>query len=472
MSKAQIDLLTVKKIESFKFVKGESTWKSDGSGLGVLLLPSGAKTFQYRYQLRVNGKVVNRLVTIGKFPEITLVKARSKRDSFAGQRAEGLDPWLEIKKGREAYEVEIIERLPDRSADGTFAEKPSLNDPPIPGSFRDLATQWLDAQTQWTERHRGNSRRSLENHIYFGPNGIGDMPIAQITKPDVHAALDHMREKKDDDGNIIQKGTHSMLGTVKDRISAIFEYAEGQGLITYNPTYKIEKGLPTHTRKQFRHIKFESFPELWEGLESSPRDELVVLACKFQAITIARPGAVRRLEWTDIDFKKRIWELPKEKGKNHGHDKYGPIHLDTLYPLSDQAIEILQRVKEITGDSTRLVFPGRNNTKPMSDNTFCHAIQSVGFKATAHGFRHTASTFLYSQCYSIEEDGEGLQKELIGKQRFEPMVIEKAMDHTDKNDTRDTYNKSEFLPQRRVMLQYYADRVLPDGLQVELSKAA
>ena len=469
MSKAQIDLLTVKKIESFKFVKGESTWKSDGSGLGVLLLPSGAKTFQYRYQLRVNGKVVNRLVTIGKFPEITLVKARSKRDAFAGQRAEGLDPWLEIKKGREAYEVEIIERLPDRSTDGTFAEKPSLDGPAIPGSFRDLATKWLAAQTQWTERHCVKTRQSLELHVY---EGIGDMPIEEITKPDIHAALDHMCQKKDDDGSIVQKGCHSMLGTVRSRISNVFEYAEGKGLITYNPTYKIENGLPKHTKKQFAHIKFESFPELWECLDNSPRKELVVLACKFQALTIARPGAVRFMEWSDIDLKNRVWELPKEKGKNHGHDDFGAIYVDTLYPLSDQAMEILARVKDITNEDTGYVFPGRDNSKPMSDNTFRLAIQSGGFEVTAHGFRHTASTFLYSQYFSKEQDGEDLSPEFVGQHRFESLVIEKALDHIDKNDTRATYNKSQFLPQRRVMLQYYADRVLPDGLQVELSKAA
>lgn len=469
MSKAKKNELTVKEVKSFKFVKGQSPWKPDGSGLGVLLSKSGVKSFQYRYQLRVNGEVVNRNITIGQFPDVSLDEARKKREAWEGQRALGLDPWLEEKKIKEAYAKEIIERLPERNADGTFAEKTSLDDPPIPGSFRDLATKWLAFQTQWTERHRIKTRQSLELHVY---KGIGDMPIEEITKPDIHAALDHMCQKKDDDGNIIQKGCHSMLGTVRSRISNVFEFAEGKGLITYNPTYKIENGLPKHTKKQFSHIKFESFPELWERLDNSPRKELVVLACKFQALTIARPGAVRFMEWSDIDLKNRVWELPKEKGKNHGHDDFGAIYVDTLYPLSDQAMEILARVKDITNTDDGYVFPGRDNSKPMSDNTFRLAIQSVGFEVTAHGFRHTASTFLYSQYFSKEQDGKDLSPEFVGQQRFDSLVIEKALDHIDKNDTRATYNKSQFLPQRREMLQYYADRVLPDGLQVELSKAA
>ena len=165
-------------------------------------------------------------------------------------------------------------------------------------------------------------------------------------------------------------------------------------------------------------------------------------ALKLSAYLFARPGEVRRMEWSEIDFDECRWMIPAEKVKTR------TAH---IVPLSKQAIEVLKDLQPLTGQYD-FVFPGvRSKSRPMSDNTVRQAIRRLGYdntQMTAHGFRAMASTTLYEIGYSSD-------------------LIERQLAHVVGNDVRRAYDRSENLPERKAMMQRYSDCL--DGLRVGAS---
>ena len=115
-----------------------------------------------------------------------------------------------------------------------------------------------------------------------------------------------------------------------------------------------------------------------------------------------------------------------------------------VIPLSQQAIALLKEVQALTG-SGRLVFPSeRGHKRPMSANTLNAALRTLGYskqQMTAHGFRHMASTLLNES----------------GKWRHD--AIERQLAHTERDSVRAAYNAAEYLPERRKMMQWWADHL-------------
>lgn len=112
-----------------------------------------------------------------------------------------------------------------------------------------------------------------------------------------------------------------------------------------------------------------------------------------------------------------------------------------VVPLSTQAVAVLKTLKTLTGDG-KLLFPGlRTPSRPISANTLNAALRRLGYgtdEMTSHGFRSMAST-------RLNELG------------FAPDIIELQLAHAEKDDTRAAYNRATHLPQRRKMMQKWAD---------------
>jgi integrase len=168
---------------------------------------------------------------------------------------------------------------------------------------------------------------------------------------------------------------------------------------------------------------------------------LVSYALWFSAYTFCRPREIRYAEWTEIDFEAREWRIPAEKMKA------GRVH---IVPLADQTIQILHNVHTLTGHG-RYVFPSardlRHGERPMSDSAIRVALRCMGFtndQMTAHGFRAMAST-------------------ILNEQGWTPDVIERQLAHVEGNTVRAAYNHAEHLPQRREMMQHWANWL--DGLK-------
>jgi len=162
---------------------------------------------------------------------------------------------------------------------------------------------------------------------------------------------------------------------------------------------------------------------------------LTKYACQLLMLTGVRTIELRAAEWIEFDFKNALWEIPKERMKKRRSH---------LVPLSTKAIEILKKLKMISG-KYQLVFPGRNDVrKPMSDASINKVIKKLGYhgRLTGHGFRHMMSTILH-------EYG------------FESAWIEMQLAHVDKNSIRGTYNHAQYIDARIKMLQWYANHISP-----------
>ena len=158
----------------------------------------------------------------------------------------------------------------------------------------------------------------------------------------------------------------------------------------------------------------------------------VKCALQMCALTFCRPGEVRTAEWTEFDFKENLWRIPGNKMK---------MRMDHLVPLSRQALDILEELRQLTG-SGKYLFPSiRTIERPISDMTLIAGLRRMGFEKdemSAHGFRAMASTLLNEQGYSAD-------------------VIEKQLAHSPINKIRGIYNRAEYLPERRKMMQAWAD---------------
>ena len=113
-----------------------------------------------------------------------------------------------------------------------------------------------------------------------------------------------------------------------------------------------------------------------------------------------------------------------------------------IVPLSKQVITLLLQLQKINGDSEH-VFPNRNNPKTfISENTFLYALYRMGYhsRTTAHGFRATAST-------------------ILNEKNFRSDVIERQLAHGDRNKVRASYNHAQYLPERKQMMQWWADYI-------------
>ena len=155
------------------------------------------------------------------------------------------------------------------------------------------------------------------------------------------------------------------------------------------------------------------------------------LALQLLAQTFVRTNELIGAEWIEFDLDEAVWSIPAGRMK---------MKTEHLVPLSRQSLAILPELRAIAG-SSRFVFPGRNGNKPISNNTMLFALYRLGYKGrmTGHGFRAVASTIL-------NETGN-----------FKPDVIERQLAHCERNEVRGAYNRAEYLPARKRMMQYWGD---------------
>ena len=184
-------------------------------------------------------------------------------------------------------------------------------------------------------------------------------------------------------------------------------------------------------KQNHAYIKPNELQEYLEKLEAYNGSLQTKLAMKFLLLTFVRTGELRGAAWAEIDLDKGEWRIPAERMKMK------ELH---IVPLSRQAIAILKELQPVTGQ-WKYVFP--NQHKPaghMSENTILYALYRMGYhsRATGHGFRSTASTVL-------NEHG------------FPPDVIERQLAHGERNQVRAAYNHAQYLPERRKMMQWWAD---------------
>lgn len=380
--------------------KGEGVNKlSDGFGLFLLVRKNCVKEWRFRYTRPQGGKVEE--MTLGAFPQMTLVDARRKRDELRGQIADGIDPKAEERK--------IAEGATQESENTLFA----------------VAQRWAEIKkTQVQEPTFKREWRRLENHLF---PVMGDLPITEISIPVATKHLSFLDEI----------GKHDTRRKVTGYLREITRFATIHGLLPYNPLTDVPEAFPDYDSENNPTIPPAEVPHFLEDLRKSNKGLVTKLLIKWQLLTMVRPMESVTVEWKDINFENREWVIPKEKMK--GQKRKKRMH---IVPLSDQALAILEKMKLING-CYPYVFAGRNNTKThMNSQTANGAIKDIGYqnRLTAHGMRSIASTYLND----IGADGD---------------VIEACLSHRGKDEVRSIYNKSTFFERRIPVMQQWADYV-------------
>lgn len=368
---------------------------ADAGGLYLEALPTGAKLWRWKY--RFGGK--EKRLALGSYPAVSLSKARSDRDSARLLLKTGVDP---AQRRRD-------EKLAQRVALATHFE----------GVAREWHAGWKTARSG---RHADYVLRRLEADVF---PALGRMPIAEITAPQLLAVA-----KK-----IEARGASDIARRAWQTCGQVFEYALAHGKVERNPAKDVRPGaaLKPRRKEHFARVDAKEMPELLRKLAAYQGSPYTRFALQLMALTFVRTSELIGARWDEFDLDAAEWRIPPERMK---------MKTPHIVPLSRQAVDALRCLHELKG-LAGLLFPGeRDHEKLMSNNTILAALKRMGYagKMTGHGFRGVASTILH-------EHG------------FDHAHIELQLAHMERDAVAAAYNFATYLPQRRKMMQWWADHL-------------
>lgn len=363
-------------------------------GGGLFLLVTPTGGKLWRLKYRFGG--TEKLLALGAYPQISLAEARQKRDQAIAKIAKGIDP-NDTKKAQKAAGSQETE------------------------TFEIVGREWYSKfSPSWTAGHAKTTIRRLELFVF---PWLGGKAIKSITAPELLSIL----------RRIEAKGAIETAHRVKQVCGQIFRYAIATGRADRDPSADLKGALPPTTVK---HMATLTDPRDIAGLLRSIDDYRgsMVTRCALQLapLVFVRPGELRQAEWSEFNLDAAEWRIPAEKMK---------ARVMHIVPLSRQAVEILREIQPLTGNG-RYVFPSpRTDKRPMSNNAILSALRRMGFakdEMSGHGFRSMASTLLNEQGWNRD-------------------AIERQLAHAERNSVRAAYNYAEFMPERKKMMQAWAD---------------
>lgn len=360
-----------------------------------------------RWRLRYWIKSKENRLSLGVYPEVSLKEARELRDEARKLIAKGIDPSA-VRKGEVAQATEEAT------------------------TFELVARQWHEKFTpSWTPGHAARILTSLEKDAF---PWIGPKAIRSILPPEVLSVARRVESR----GAV--ETAHRLVGN----IGMVFRYAVASGLADSDPTRDLRGALsPTNEKHHASITEPGAVGELLRTIDTYKGSLITRCALKLAPLVFVRPGELRHAEWSEINMETKEWRIPAAKMK---------MRAQHIVPLSEQAVAVLEEISPLTG-SGRYVFPGeRTSSRPMSENTVNAALRRLGYsrdELTGHGFRSMASTLLNEQGWNRD-------------------AIERQLAHAERNNVRAAYNFAEFLPERRKMMQSWADYldVLREGGKV------
>jgi len=368
---------------------------ADAGGLYLEAVATGGKHWYWKY--RFEGK--ERRMALGSYPAVGLASARRARDDARILQKAGTDPVVAKK------DAKLVAQVQRENTFETVA--------------RDWYSTWKDNKSP---RHAGYVLTRLEADVF--PH-IGARPITSITAPMLLAVA-----KK-----IEARGAVDIAKRAWQTSGQIFRYAVANGLLERNPATDVKPAdaLKPRRKKNFARIEAREMPELLRKIEAYQGTPVTRLSMKLMALTFVRTGELIGAHWDEFDLDAAEWRIPAERMK---------MKTPHIVPLSKQAVEVLGAIHELRGLSG-LLFPGeRDHEKPMSNGTILAALRRMGYagRMTGHGFRGVASTILHEQ-------------------GFDHAHIELQLAHQERDDVSAAYNFATYLPQRRKMIQAWADHL-------------
>ncbi len=361
---------------------------------GLYLEVAPAGGKYWRLKYRVGG--TEKRLALGVYPDVGLAKARDRRDEARKLLADGIDP----SQHRKAAKAAGAERAAN--------------------SFEVVAREWYGKMSPtWNAAHGVRIIRRLERDIF---PWIGARPVAEVTAPELLGVL----------RRIEKRGALETAHRALQNCGQVFRYAIATGRAERDPSGDLRGALPPVRGTHFAAVTDPAkVGRLLRTLDGYQGTFAVQCALKLAPLVFVRPGELRAAQWADIDLDAAEWRFHVTK-TDTGH----------IVPLARQAVDILRELHALTGQG-RYVFPGaRSRDRPMSENAILAALRRLEIgkdEMSGHGFRAMARTIL-DEVLSVRPD-----------------LIEHQLAHAVKDPNGRAYNRTAHLPQRREMMQQWAD---------------
>ena len=373
----------------------------DGRGLYLEVAPSGGRWWRFKY--RFKGK--EKRLSLGVYPEVSIKAARDRLDEARRKLASGIDP-----------------------ADERRSNGPTPIEGAPSNSFEAVAREWFAKHSPaWAPGHGDKIIRRLEANIF---PWLKQDSIREIKPLELLTVIQRIE----------QRGRNETAHRALQNCGRVFRYAVATGRADRDITRDLIGALaPVVERHHASIVEPKAVGALLRAIDSYDGSFVTRCALRLAPLVFVRPGELRMAEWTEFNLDQSEWRIPAARMKMRSHH---------YVPLATQAVEILRELEPLTGNG-RFVFPGeRDRSRAMSNNTVNAALRRLGYsntQMTGHGFRSMAST-------------------LLNEQGWHPDAIERQLAHQEPNEIRAAYNYAKHLPERRRMMQAWADYL--QGLKV------
>lgn len=373
---------------------------ADGGGLYLEVRPTGAKLWRYRY--RIAGK--ENIFAIGEYPSVSLADARVEHVRARALVADAVHPSHSRK----------VERLSNLVANAN--------------TFEAVANEWVAKKSaNWTAYYHRQVESVLRADVF--PH-VGKLPIRRVTAAHL---LEIVRR-------VEKRGAATIALLIRQWSSAIFRYAVATLRADGDPAAALRGAVERSKVVHHRPLSRAQIAHFVNELGRYGGYRTTVIALRLMLLTFVRTVELRKAQWSEFDLDDAEWRIPAERMK---------MREPHIVPLSKQAVELLQELRTYTG-GRGLLFPNyRRPNECMTATTLNRALERMGFNGkggigfSAHGFRATASTILNELGYRAD-------------------VIERQLAHAERNKVRASYNQAEYLGERQVMMQEWANFI--DGL--------
>lgn len=384
---------------------------TDGKGLYLEVKPNGTKAWRYRFSIRITDTTKESTFAVGDYAiaprgesdEDALARRKGRRFTLAEAREERLKARDLVKQGINPARHRQLLRIKQQRDNAT--------------TFEAVAREWL-ALKDWEDITKVKRLEMLERVVF--PK-IGPWPIKSITPAHI---LDVLTTSA-------KKNGLTVAAAAKRSMSGIFELAVSTLRADTDPVYPVRRALPANKTQHKRPLTTDEIGQLLRDVEGHCGRHETEIAFRLMWLTLCRPNEAVEARWAEFDLDAARWRIPAERMKKRKEHNV---------PLPTQAVAMLRGLQTVTGKYEHL-FPHRDErSKPMVAASFRQMLKSLGWsgKYSPHATRTTGSTRLNELGYP----GDWIERQLA---------------HAEPNAVRRTYNQAEYLADRTVMMQQWAD---------------